>query len=222
MKKILIIIGVILFFFFLIILPFLIKVKIDCKSQYGDCPQQILDQLSTFEGKNLFYAKRGITKILKAEFLVSDYSLQFKIPNILHAELLVKKPVIAFKDVKSGSLVLVDAEGKVLSNGVDSALPVISVDEGLAKVGQNIGNVNLFALKLASGIYQMYQVRDFSIQEGNLLVELPGQIRVILPLEGDSQILLGSLRLIYSKIQNEGNIGKYSQVDLRFTNPVLR
>lgn len=224
MKKILTIIGVILFFFFLIILPFLIKVKIDCKSQYGDCPQQILDQLSTIEGKNLFYAKRGITKILKTEFLVSDYSLQFKIPNILHAELLVKKPVIAFKDVKSGSLVLVDAEGKVLSlsNGVDSALPVISVDEGLAKVGQNIGNVNLFALKLASGINQMYQVRDFSIQEGNLLVELPGQIRVILPLDGDSQILLGSLRLIYSKIQDEGNIGKYSQVDLRFTNPVLR
>jgi hypothetical protein len=68
----------------------------------------------------------------------------------------------------------------------------------------------------------MYQVRDFTVQDDSLLVELPGQIRVIFPLDGDSQILLGSLRLIYSKIQNEGNPEKYSQIDLRFKNPVLR
>jgi hypothetical protein len=68
----------------------------------------------------------------------------------------------------------------------------------------------------------MYQVGQSSIQDGSLLVELPGQIRVIFPLEGDSEILLGSLRLIYSKVREDGNLAGYSQIDLRFTNPVLR
>jgi hypothetical protein len=55
-----------------------------------------------------------------------------------------------------------------------------------------------------------------------LLVELPGQIRVIFPLEGDSDILLGGLRLIYSKIKEDGNLAGYSQIDMRYKNPVLR
>jgi len=45
--------------------------------------------------------------------------------------------------------------------------------------------------------------------------------RVIFPLEGDTQVLLGSLRLIYSKIQTSGNPEGFRQVDLRFVSPVL-
>ena len=103
-----------------------------------------------------------------------------------------------------------------------SALPLIIVTGDLPKIGQNIGAENLFAHDLAQGIFQMYQIRNFAIQNGSLLVELPGQIRVILPLDGDTDILLGSLRLIYSKIQADGNPLGYSQIDLRFKNPVLR
>jgi hypothetical protein len=207
---------------FVAILPFLVKVKVDCKSQYGACPQQIKDKLLSLDGQSLFFARKNINNFLKKEFLVSDYSLQFKIPNILHTELLVKKPVIAFKNVKSDSLSLVDGEGKILFTTASSALPVINITTELPKEGENIGNTNLFALNLAMGVYQMYQVRDFLIQESSLLVELPGQFRVIFPLDGDVRILLGSLSLIYSNIQTEGNPSNFSQVDLRFTNPVLR
>lgn len=222
MKKIFTIVGVILFCGFVAVLPFLVKVKVDCKSQYGDCPQQISDQINLFNGKSLFAARKGISKILKFEFLVSDFSLQYKIPNILHAELLVKKPIAAFGDSTTGSVILVDKDGIALSIASDSALPVVTVTGNLPKIGQYIGDSNFFALNLATGIYQMYQIGDSQVQDNSLLVELPGQIRVIFPLEGDTQILLGSLRLIYSKIQSDGNMSKYSQIDLRFKNPVLR
>lgn len=222
MKKILGIFSIIFVFCFLIILPFLIKVKVDCKSQYGICPQQISDKLAPVDGKSLFSARKTIKDILKTEFIVSDYSLQYKIPNILRIDLLVKKPVITFKNAKSGSYVLVDADGKVLSSATDSALPVVNTTRELPKEGQNIGNEELFALNLATGVYQMYQVREFLLQETSLLVELPGRFKVIFPLDGDTRILLGALRLIYSKIQGEGNPSGFSQVDLRFTNPVLR
>ena len=222
MKKILGIFSIIFVLCFIFVLPFLINIKVDCKSQYGSCPQQIADKLAPMNGRSLFYAKKTIKNMLKKEYIISDYSLQYKIPNILYVDLLVKKPAITFKNIKFGSLILVDAEGKVLSNATDSALPVINTDKELPKEGQNIGNTELFALNLATGVYQMYQVREFLLQEASLLVELPSQIRVIFPLDGDARILLGSLRLIYSKIQSEGNPGKFSQVDLRFTNPVLR
>jgi hypothetical protein len=53
-----------------------------------------------------------------------------------------------------------------------------------------------------------------------LVVDMGTGFRVIFPLEGDEQVLLGSLRLIYSKIQTS-NLNNYKQVDLRFANPVL-
>ena len=222
MKKILIVAAIVLSFAALVFSQFFIKVRIDCKSQYGDCPEQISVKLNPFNGKSLFSAKRGIKKALSSDFLISDHSLQYKIPNILRVELLVKKAVVAFRDGKTGSFVLADKEGIVLSRAQDSALPVITLEEDLPGVGQNISQANLFALNLAVGTYQMYQIRESVVQDGSLLVELPGQIRVIFPLEGDSEILLGSLRLIYSKLREDGNLAGYSQIDLRYGNPVLR
>jgi hypothetical protein len=172
--------------------------------------------------KSLFLAKKNASKILKNDFLVSDFSTQFKIPNILQTQILIKNPVIAFKDTGTGSMILVDRDGKALSVASGSAMPTVTVIENLAKVGQNIGDNDLFVLGLTLGVSQMYQINESTVQDGGLLVDLPGQIRVIFPLEGDSQVLLGSLRLIYSKIQSDGNPDKYSQIDLRFKNPVLR
>lgn len=201
---------------------FFIRVKINCKSQYGDCPKSVLEKMLVINDKSLSRAKRGVKKILANEFLISDYSVQYKIPNILHVELLVKKPTIALRNINSGVLALFDSDGKVLSYASESAFPIIIFNENLPKEGENVGKTVLFVSKIAGGVYQMYQVKDFLIQDDSLLVELPGQFKVIFPLDGDAQILLGSLKLIYSNIQNGDNIGKYREVDLRFTNPVLR
>ena len=222
MKKIFTITGLIIFFGLLVVSPLIIKVKVDCQSQYVQCPEEVLAEISQFNGKSITVAKNGIRKILRSDYLVSDYSIQFKLPNILHVELLVKKAAVAIGNNVGGPFILVDKDGLAIDSSPDSALPAIIITDNLPKVGQNIGTANLFALNLARGIYQMYQIRETSIQSGSLLVELPGQIRVIFPLDGDSDILLGSLRLIYSKIQSDGNPLKFSQIDLRFKNPVLR
>ena len=134
----------------------------------------------------------------------------------------MEKPVFALKDAGGSSIVLVDKDGKVLSGTGGTALPVVEISGGLPKEGQNVGTADLFALNLAGGVNQMYQVRESLLQDNTLLVELPGQIRVIFPIEGDVGVLLGSLRLIYSKIQSDGNPNGYTQIDLRFVNPVLR
>ena len=162
-------------------------------------------------------------KILKSNFLISDFSLQFKLPDVVHADVILKKPMFALKNTSSNLIALVDKDGTVLEITDSSALPTVEVNSPLPKVGQMVDSDTFFALKLENGIFQMYQVNIGEMQNSTLLVELPGQIRVILPLEdADSNLLLGSLRLIYSTIQSEGNKNLYKEIDMRYKNPVLR
>ena len=200
-----------------------IKVKINCLSQYGSCPPQITDMTDSLNGKGLFYAKRRLAGILKTNYLVSAYTVQFKLPDILKVNLIVKKPVFALKDNGSGTIALVEKEGVVLAASSSTDLPTIIVNEAVPPVGGSVSSANLFALTLMRGVFKMYQTTTGNIEGDTLLVDLPGSIRVIFPLAGsDADMLLGSVRLIYSNIRDDGNAKPYSQIDLRYQNPVLR
>ena len=202
--------------------PFFAKVQIKCQSQYGTCPEEISSKLNSLNGKSLFSAKKGSSNILKSAFIVSEYSMQYKIPNTLQMDVLIKKPIFAIKSSVSNTFGLIDQYGTVLALSENSTLPNIVATSDLPKVGTRVDDKILFALNLAGGVFQMYQVKDGIMSENTLLVELPGQIKVIFPLEGDYKVLLGSLRLIYSKLQIDSNAVKYTQIDLRFKNPVVR
>jgi len=194
--------------------PFFIKVRLECRSQFGVCPSEINSKIQTLNSKSLFSVKREITKILGNDPQVSDFSYQFKLVNTLIVNLLVTKPEFAILDKNSGKSYLVDKAGKVISEVADSPLPV------LVQVGQD---VNIFALNLVRGIYQMYGVSRGEVTDSSLVIELPGPVKVIFPVKGDDyQVLLGSLRLIYAKITAAESPGKYTEIDLRFKNPVLR
>ncbi len=207
-------------FFFILLLAslfflpqFLIKVRVVCKSQYGECPAEINSKLGNLNNKNLSGAKKETKKMLNDDPLILDHSMQFKIPNVLEVNLLVKKPAFAFQDKNTNKIYAVDADGKILSEKDDTSLPLV-IQEGT--------DVNLFALNLMAGVFAMYQVRTGEISGKSLVVELPGALRVIFPVEGtDTDALLGALRLIYAKIQSDAE-SKYGEVDLRFKNPVLR
>lgn len=223
MKKILtLILGLIILL--LILLPqFVIGVNIDCESQYGECPQSVLDKISALNGKKLVSAKKKLNEILKSDFSISTYSYRFKLPNIIHIELLVKKPLFAIKNLSSDVNALVDKDGQVLENVLSSALPTVTTDEALPAIGQKVSDKNLFALNLMSGVYQMYQVGNGKVDGETLLVDLAGPVRVIFPLvDVNRDILLGSLRLIYSNIKGSEGGSLYKEVDMRYKNPVLR
>lgn len=210
--------------FALILLPgFLIKTRIVCKSQYGDCPSQVLDQIAALNGKRMYLARKNLKKKLESNFLVSAFTIQFKLPNILKIDLIVKKPVFALKDEGSGNIALIDKEGTVLAYTASTGLPTVFVAESVPKIGDSINARNLTALNLILGVFKMYQTTTGHIEGDTLLVDLPGAIRVIFPLTGfDIDKLLGSVRLIYTNIQDRQLEKMYSQIDLRYQNPVLR
>jgi hypothetical protein len=222
-KKILTLILIFVILLLIFLPQFVIGVNIDCESQYGECPQSVLDKISTLNGKKLVNAKKKLKEVLKSDFSISTYSFRFKLPNIIHVELLVKKPIFALKNLSSDVITLVDKDGQVLESVLSSALPTVTTDEALPAVGQRISDKNLFALGLMNGVYQMYQIESGKIQGETLLVDLAGPVRVIFPLvDANRDILLGSLRLIYSNIKGSEGGSLYREVDMRYKNPVLR
>lgn len=211
----------ILFVVALIALPFFIKVGLECESQFGKCPTEIDSDLQSLKTKNLFDARRKIGAYLKNNFLISDYSTQFKLPNIILINIIAKKPHFAIKDSSSGKIMLIDQKGIVLAESENSGLPMVEVSNSLKKIGEEVDKKNLFALNLISGVNEMYQVRYGMITNDALAVDIPHGLRVIFPLEGDSEVLLGGLRLIYAKVTAD-YLGTYSQIDMRYKNPVLK
>lgn len=223
MKKIILSIILVLVILIFVLPGFLIPIKIECQSQYGKCTSEVVKGMVPLEGKKMHYAKRHLKKELESNFLISEYTIQFKLPNILSVNLTVKKSVFALKNQNSGRFALVDNEGTVLAISDNTELPVVLLAEDLPDVGSKVNNKNLLALNLINGVNKMYQISTGTIETDTLLVDLPGGIRVIFPLVGaDEDILLGSLRLVYSNIQNVGEGKSYSQIDLRYENPVLR
>jgi hypothetical protein len=205
----------------LIVSPFFIKVGVECESQYGECPADINSGLQSLNSKSLFDARRKANSYLKNNFLVSDYSVQYKLPNIMLVNIIAKKPYFAIKDSSSGKIMLIDQKGIVLGESENSGLPMIEVAGSVKKIGEEVDKKYLFALNLISGVNEMYQVRYGMITNDALTVDIPHGLRVIFPLEGDSEILLGGLRLIYAKVTAD-YLGTYSQIDMRYKNPVLK
>jgi hypothetical protein len=201
--------------------PLFVKVKVECKSQIGNCPDELNSKLQILNYKFMFQAKSKASKILKSDYLISNFSMQFKLPDILFINTIVKKPVYSIFDKSLNKYFLIDISGFILAESDGSDLPNLIKDNLNEKGGQKITDADLFALKLVQGINQMYQVRTGVTQNDTLVVDIPNDLRVILPLDGDVQVLLGSLRLIYTKITADSHM-TYSQIDMRFKNPVIR
>lgn len=207
-----------------IFLPrFLINVRIDCRSQFGKCPPEVADKMVLSNGKKLHLAKRELNESLKTDFLVSAYSIHFKLPNVLRVDVVVKQPIFALKNRDLGKFAQIDIQGTAISESDTTTLPYVITESTLPKAGEKANDKDFFALKLMDGVYKMFQVRSGMMSKDTLLVDIPGGVRVIFPLvDADREILLGSLKLIYSSIRNNENSALYSEIDLRYRNPVLR
>lgn len=208
-------------------IPRLIVIKnITCQSQYGNCFENLEEKLKNISGKNLRETKKEVSNILKEDLSLSNYSLQFKIPDTLKITLLEDKPKFALKSTTNNLFGLINQNGIVLKIEEQNNLPYVEINSSFPNVGEKVSEENLFALKIISGVYSAYQIESGKIQNESLLVELKNGIRVIFPLEGDKDLLLGALRVVLDRLNGDDKDSKINkivyEIDLRFKNPVLR
>jgi len=226
--------GIILFVLLVssfFVVPKKIKIKnIVCQSQFGPCNASILGSINKIgNGEKSYYdVKRELQGTLASNILVSDYSFHFRFPNIVEVNLLERKAKYAIKAEGTDSYALVDEEGYVIYFQDLTGLPFLTTIEPPPNVGKKVSDKVAFALEILYGTFSSYQVREGIIENESLVIELSQGPKVIFPLEGEREVLLGSLRLVLSKLNNDSqdfkieNVSGASIIDLRFKNPVIK
>ena len=196
--------------------------KISCESQFGPCRKQVEDALSKYQGESLRKAKKQITSLLTTEVFIESFDVRFTLPANLKVYVIEKKPVYALNDLEKQAIALTDKEGYIVSIVETTNLPVLSGRGLFGGVGEKVDGETLFGLAVVSDMFQFYQVKEGVLGKSGLTVELKEGSTVIFPLEGDRAVLISSLRLIISKLEEEGEgKSKGVTIDLRFKNPVV-
>lgn len=216
-------IGLVILFILLIAYPFLILprtvkiTKFECYSQYGICSDEIFAKLNPILDKTLIDAKASVINSFKEDNLVEDHSFQFKLPGTLRINIILRKAKFAIGKFGLNEAALIDKSGNVLTKNKVTGLSILFMPEDLPEIGKKVSQEKLFALEVLNSVYYMYQVNTGEIKNNSLIITIPNGPKVIFPLEGEKDVLLGSLRLVLSKI-NQGII----EIDLRFKNPIIR
>lgn len=198
----------------------LIKINnIACVSQYGPCGGDLLSKLEAYKNKNLSQVLKGTKRVLSSELFVSNYSIQFKLPDILRVDVILRKGKFALNKIGTQDFAIVDKDGTIVEIQNSSNLPTLKISDDLLKPGHQVNERLLFALDITYDMYAFYQVRIAKIVGNRLEVDIAREPTVIFPLQGDKNALLGGLALIISrlnKISEDSKIEGISEIDLRF------
>lgn len=218
--------SILLIIIFVILIPTiiqkLIKIeKIECESQYGKCDGVIANNLQLTG--NYRDTKKIIEQRLEKDILVNSYLIQYQIPNKLKIDINLKKPRYAI--FNSSKYYLIDKDGLIIEESSETNLPTLNKENINLVVGEKIEEKDKFALSIINGLTYLYSINSGNIINDELKVTNSEGITIRFPLEGDKDVLLGSLRLIFSRLNDETKgirIEDTKEIDLRFKNPVLR
>lgn len=219
--------------FSFLVSPRIIKVsKVECYNQYGICPNEFLAKLNPIVGLSIDASKKKVSEEFKEIRLIENYSFRFKLPSTLRIDIILKKPKYAIQNKITNETVTIDDKGIVLEKVETTNLPYILIADKIPPIGGSVESQKIFALELIYGIYYLYQVKEGEVVNSSLEVVIPNSGKIIFPLEGERDILLGSMKLILSRLNTDTNspkIGKslpagrqVKEIDLRYKNPVIR
>jgi len=216
--KILSIVLIIIFIFLIpITIQKLIKItKIECITQYGACSQQF--QLGDYKT-----VKSQIERKLRADIQVNNFLIQYKIPSTIKIEVNLKKQKFTIKN--ENNYYFISSEGQVLSINNESSLPYLNKINIEYKIGDSITDQDKFALNLIEKVGFLYSILGAVSDDKELKIIIADKITVRFPLEGDVDVLVGNFRLIFSRLNDESEgirMSDISEIDLRFVNPILR
>ncbi len=193
-----------------------IKIRnFECTSQYGPCSSNVLDSIEVDEG-SLYQSKKAIREKLTNNRLIKDFDFRFIPPSTMTVFVIEKKAVVATGREGEGTYELITEEGDVLREVSETQLPKIITREVISDKEIKFLSVLLRELSRED------EVREGTVDKDSMVVKLSNGPKVILPLEGDPDVLLGSLELILSWLNREGEMTRIGIVDLRYKNPVLR
>lgn len=89
--------------------------KIECESQYGPCSENLSQQISEVQGKNLIEANKFFSELFKEKVFVSEYSTKYKLPDKLKVYVKERKAYISLiREGVNDKFIAVDLEGHII------------------------------------------------------------------------------------------------------------
>lgn len=214
-------------FIFVLVIPFLVFLviilnlklqRVSCVSQYGICNSELVDGLVVHEGTSLIGAYFKIKDYLALNQGLKEYSVDFVLPSSYRINALMRKPVAAIK--RESEFFLVDVDGVIIDNVVSTQLPYIELQSNVSH------DEAIFGAFIISELYSYFGIHEALVTNDGIFFKLREDVNIIFPREGDVDLLLGGLQLIFSRLNTiledsrieKGNI----QIDFRFNNPVVK
>jgi cell division septal protein FtsQ len=200
--------------------------EISCNNQYGSCSKLYVEAIQGVVGNDLLGTKKEIKNILDNEVLVDNYYIQYQFPDELEVTLIERKPLFGVSFENDTKIYLIDKNANVLSNVENTTLPVVEVQES-TDISEKVDSRILFSLTLLYDVNKLFQINEATLEKDGLYIRFPEGHEAIFPDNGDTKVLIGSLRLIYQQLNTDEQnsriekAGETYLIDLRYKNPVI-
>jgi hypothetical protein len=175
---------------------------------------------------NLVKTRGDLVVLLRKEATVKNFSFQYQLDGklILHINERESKYCIS-NNVNS---YFADELGKVIKIVKGAGLDCIQNIKSVYKIKDSLNNEDLLSEKIFYKLRSLSTIKSGFIEEKKFVIEYKDGIKLIFPLEGQTDALIGKA---YYTISQFGKINQYiiengfggiSEVDFRYNNPVIR
>lgn len=197
---------------------------VKCRVDESACPPDVFAELSRNYGQSVSSVRPAEieAKLLKADFRLESVEVGLKFPLTLEAKLKTRVPVIQIVPVRAWKQgLLVDGEGRIIGEREIGGLPLIVWTEaGKFKPGNNLQEDFVKGIPVFSEIYALFSPDSLEISGSDVIFNLPGGIKVIIPVaSGTDKLEVLQLLINQARI---GNQPVPKEIDLRFNYPVIK
>lgn len=192
---------------------------VECSNQFGPCSQEVQDMANAKINESYFSSKKSLGKALSESTRIDNYSIRFRLPSTLIVDIVEKKAEVALK-FSEEQFLLFDRKGNLVGKTTNTELPKIEVFEVPSEDGLK------FSVELFLSLFKYYDVSSAELTKFSIASNVKG-VRVIFPLEGDIDILLGAMEVSLLQLNQAhenstiNSAGNYNLIDLRYKNPVI-
>lgn len=200
--------------------------KVECKSQFSKCSSVIINDLAHIYDQNIIKTYREVKNTMDDHILINSYYIHFSLNGDLIVYVNERVPKYCLNGANRtyyfGDDLLVlkisDGQGEKCVNNPNSSY----------KVGDHLGKNDKFAHSLFLRLANLSHIGSFKYEPDYLMVEYYEGIKLLFPLEGNSEILAARVYYVvtqFDKIKrglSEDGISEISEIDFRYDGPVLR
>ena len=197
-----------------------------CVSQFYTCNEGLQNDINSIKKGSLINTRGNLIRLLKNEVIVKNFSFQYQLDGklILHIDEREFKYCITNKQ----NSYYADELGTVIKSVSGIGVNCIQNTSSVYKIKDYLNSKDLLSEQIFNRLRSIKTLESGIIDENKFVIEYEDGIKLIFPLEGQSDVLIGKA---YYTISQFGKINEYiigngssgiTEVDFRYNNPIIR